>query len=41
MWLQDDHDVALFDYYGSSEIVSVDVASGTVRYIGPPRVYIE
>jgi len=38
---KDDYDVELFDYYGTSEIVSVDVLSGEVKTIGPPRLYVE
>lgn len=38
---QDEHDAALFDHYGTSEVVTIDALSGERRVIGPPRMYIE
>jgi len=39
--LKDEHDVALFEHYGLSEIVVVDVRDGSVRRIAPKRMYSE
>lgn len=39
--LQDEHDASLFEHYGTSEVVTIDVVSGERKTIGPPRVYIE
>jgi hypothetical protein len=39
--LKDDHDVALFDYYGTSQIATIDVKSGKVTTVGPPGLYVE
>jgi hypothetical protein len=39
--LQDEHDVALFEHYGTSEIVVLDLKTNTTTRIGPPRLYIE
>lgn len=46
MWVcppppQDDHDVALFEHYCMSEIVTVNVHTGEKSKIGPKRLYIE
>jgi len=38
---QDDHDVALLDFYGTSEIVTADVRTGEIKHIGPARLYTE
>jgi hypothetical protein len=37
--LKDEVDAALFEYYGASVPVLVDVATGASREIGPPRLY--
>ncbi|MEW5303425.1 MAG: hypothetical protein WDW36_006118 [Sanguina aurantia] len=37
--LKDAHDVALFEHYGLSEIVKVDVISGAVTKMAPSRLY--
>ncbi|KXZ47835.1 hypothetical protein GPECTOR_32g447 [Gonium pectorale] len=39
--LRDDHDIALFEYYGVSELLLLDVASGQATTIDQPRMYIE
>lgn len=39
--LKDEHDGELLEYYGQSQIVTVDVASGNINRIGPPGLYIE
>ncbi|KAI8467198.1 MAG: alpha/beta-hydrolase [Monoraphidium minutum] len=40
--LKDEVDSALFEYYGSSELISVDVAGGAPpKAIAPPRLYTE
>ena len=36
---QDPIDEALFDYYGASELVRIDVRTGAVARLGPPRLY--
>ncbi|MEW5309906.1 MAG: hypothetical protein WDW38_001749 [Sanguina aurantia] len=37
--LKDAHDVALFEHYGLSEIIKVDVISGAVTKMAPSRLY--
>jgi len=39
--LKDEVDEAMFEYYGSSELVTVDVVSGATRALAPPRLYTE
>lgn len=39
--LKDEHDVALFEHYGTSRLVSVHVPSGRVSPLGPPRLYVD
>src|SRR5206468_1594172 len=39
--LRNRHDEALFEYYGSSQLALVDVASGKVTPVGKPGLYEE
>lgn len=38
--LKSPHDVALFDYYATSQIMEIDVATGNSRKIGTPGIYL-
>ena len=38
--LQSPHDEALFDYYGTSQIMEIEAATGRTRKIGAPGIYI-
>eukprot|EP00983_Pelagomonas_calceolata_P061493 1146856-Pelagomonas_calceolata.AAC.2 len=38
---QDEHDELLFEHYGQSELVRVNIHSGEVQQIAPPRLYTE
>ena len=38
---QDEHDVALWEHYGTSELLRLDTRTGQAVVIGPPRMYIE
>ncbi|MFC2160025.1 S9 family peptidase [Acidobacteriota bacterium] len=38
--LQSPHDVALFDYYGTSQIMEINVSNGNSRKIGTPDIYL-
>ncbi len=37
--LKNEHDEALFDYYGTSQLAVVDVTSGEVKRVGKPAIY--
>lgn len=37
--LQNKHDEDLFDYYGTSQLALVDIATGTVKKVGKPAIY--
>ncbi|KAG2482623.1 hypothetical protein HYH03_018465 [Edaphochlamys debaryana] len=39
--LKDEYDIALFEHYGVSELVRLDVTTGQTVTIGQPRMYIE
>ncbi|PNW80332.1 hypothetical protein CHLRE_07g313122v5 [Chlamydomonas reinhardtii] len=39
--LKDEHDVALWEHYGTSELLRLDTRTGQAVVIGPPRMYIE
>lgn len=39
--LKDGVDSDLFEYYGTSELVAADVATGEARLLAPPRLYTE
>ncbi len=39
-WPQDEHDSALLEHYGTSEVVTINVHTGAVTRIGPKRMYI-
>lgn len=39
--LKDAHDEALFDYYGTSQIVTVDVETGALSKVGSPQIYVD
>jgi hypothetical protein len=38
---QDEYDTALFDHYGFSELLRLDVRTGETVVVGPSRMYIE
>jgi dipeptidyl aminopeptidase/acylaminoacyl peptidase len=38
--LKTPHDEALFDYYATSQMMEIDVATGESRPIGPPAIYL-
>jgi dipeptidyl aminopeptidase/acylaminoacyl peptidase len=37
--LQNKHDEDLFDYYGTSQLAMVDIATGSVKKVGKPAIY--
>lgn len=41
--LKDEHDMALFEYYGSADLLLVDLQDpdGTGQHLAPPRLYTE
>ncbi|GFR47310.1 hypothetical protein Agub_g8997, partial [Astrephomene gubernaculifera] len=39
--LKDEHDMALFEHYGTCELLLLEVGSGRSSCIGPPRMYID
>ncbi|KAF5827418.1 hypothetical protein DUNSADRAFT_697 [Dunaliella salina] len=39
--LKDEHDELLFEHYGQSELVRVNIHSGEVQHIAPPRLYTD
>ncbi|GIL61918.1 hypothetical protein Vafri_16294, partial [Volvox africanus] len=39
--LKDEYDMAIFEHYGVSELLQLDVRTGKAVVIGPPRMYIE
>ncbi|KAG2450262.1 hypothetical protein HYH02_004773 [Chlamydomonas schloesseri] len=39
--LKDEYDVALWEHYGTSELLKLDTRTGQATVIGPPRMYIE